>query len=172
MTTTRAGLSAAMEIAEKATRRAANARQFRARPFSLRVGVRGDLGRLTAFDSCHRGIPFSSRGVLSGQSVPSMPTAPSSPDRQSVSDETSAGRERECRRTDDQSEGRYGEKQSEATREAKPGEGARKQPLLLLQLESRVMRNAKPHQQIQARQWQDLAQIEHQHDRKDEYPDR
>ena len=34
------------------------------------------------------------------------------------------------------------------------------------------MRNGKPHQQIQARQWQDLAQIEHQHDRKDEYPDR
>src|SRR5947207_766829 len=101
-----------------------------------------------------------------------MPSAPSSPDREPLSNETSAGHERECRRTDDQSEGRYGEKQNEAAREAKPGEGARKQPLLLLQLESRVMRNGKPHQQVQARQWQDLAQIEHQHDRKDEYPDR
>jgi len=37
MTTTRAGLSA--EIAEKATRRAANARQIRARGFSLREGL-------------------------------------------------------------------------------------------------------------------------------------
>jgi hypothetical protein len=34
--TTRAGLSAGTEIAEKATRRAANARQIRARAFSLR----------------------------------------------------------------------------------------------------------------------------------------